>query len=410
MTLPAESGCFPLLDGLTVDEIAELVAEVARGPWAGGKDDRGLHADLIREIAELFDEPITVPRLAASLRVIRGRYAPDRETALTDVEFARLSGLVEQAGATERDRAEIHLLSTVLDALAPESATVPRPPRWSRLTIVATDADTRRKKALDRLLFHRVLRDLSGGRIRGHTVLMVAGAASLDLESLETMAREARRCGVPLVLLMEKLRDELTQLLGRSGSATIFMRLGNADEARAAATHIGRGHKLVLSRLTEQVGRSLTTGSAESVGAQDGEHIATTTTTGTTTSSERSTGMSRERHPDRFGLPMGHGPRTVHDGSTSGVSSSTSRAESVGRSRSRSWQTTVRYSAQVAGSTSETYGRTYDFHTEPTEFQDLAPTAFVLVEPGAAGRRVVMGDCNPGIALLDGLSLPPGRA
>ena len=43
----------------------------------------------------------------------------------------------------------------------------------------------------------------------------------------------------------------------------------------------------------------------------------------------------------------------------------------------------------------------YEFQVEPTALQSLAPTAFVLVEAGPTGRRVVMGDCNPGIVLLD---------
>ena len=37
----------------------------------------------------------------------------------------------------------------------------------------------------------------------------------------------------------------------------------------------------------------------------------------------------------------------------------------------------------------------------------MPPTAFVLVEPGPKGRRVVLGDCNPGITLLDKVAADP---
>jgi hypothetical protein len=48
-----------------------------------------------------------------------------------------------------------------------------------------------------------------------------------------------------------------------------------------------------------------------------------------------------------------------------------------------------------------TAARVYEFEVEPTALQGLAPTAFVMVENGMSGRRVVVGDCNPGTVLLD---------
>lgn len=408
-TLPRDGADVPLLEDLTSDQVAELVAEVARGPWPTAEDQRGLHADLLRTVTERLDAPVTARRLAAGLRTLRRIHSPGLDDALTDVEFARISEHVDSTGRTERVQAELHALTTVVDGLVTESAPGTAH-RWRHLTVVSTDADRRRKKHLDRLVFHRVLHDLTAGELRRGTVLMVAGTDSLDLESLEAMARQARRGGVRLVLFMEKLRDELTHLLGRSGSATIFMRLGNADEARVAAEHVGRGHRMLLSQLTTQVGDSFTQGDSEAVGTQDGENESTAVTRGTSTSSGTSSGESRQHEPDRFGLPpLGPGRRSSNTGTTSGVSSNTSRAETVGRSRSRTWQSTVNYSEQVTRSTGETYGRSYDFHTEPTEFQSLAPTAFVLVEPVSSGRRVVLGDCNPGISLLGQTAPPPVR-
>ncbi|MEE1743367.1 MULTISPECIES: hypothetical protein [unclassified Streptomyces] len=44
---------------------------------------------------------------------------------------------------------------------------------------------------------------------------------------------------------------------------------------------------------------------------------------------------------------------------------------------------------------------------EPTQIQALPATGLVLVETGPAGRRVVSGDCNPGINFLPRLSARP---
>jgi hypothetical protein len=79
-------------------------------------------------------------------------------------------------------------------------------------------------------------------------MLVVAGADRIGLAGLESLARQCRRVGVRLVLLLERPRGDLKELLGSSDSATILMRLGNAQDAAAAAEFIGRGHKMVLSQ------------------------------------------------------------------------------------------------------------------------------------------------------------------
>ncbi len=44
--------------------------------------------------------------------------------------------------------------------------------------------------------------------------------------------------------------------------------------------------------------------------------------------------------------------------------------------------------------------RVYEFSVEPTQIQQLPPTAFVLVDSSLGERRAALGDCNPGIVLL----------
>jgi hypothetical protein len=225
----------------------------------------------------------------------------------------------------------------------------------------------RRKDALDRVLFARTLHELRARRPgKAPDVLVVAGADHLGRESLEAMARQARRSGVRLVLLMERLRNELRELLGSSDSAAVLMRLGNAQDAAAAAEFIGRGHRFVLSQLTEQAGRTITEGAATSKGETDG----TTVTEGTT---------------------RGRGA----GGFTSGTS------KSLAESRTRSWQETANRSQAESTTTGETTSRVYEFAVEPTTIQSLPATAFILVESGGSGRRVALADCNPGTCLLD---------
>lgn len=404
--LPTEWDRIPQLHGLTPDEAVDLLAEVTRGPWPkpDRPDDRRLHADLIRTVAEQLDGPLTFRRIAAGLRVLLRTYHSGTEHVLADAEVDRLTDHVDGVGRTERVQSELHALTMMLSDLYADAqdATTADPLAAScALTVIETESSRRRKKALDRFLFHRILHDLSTGGIAAGTVLVVAGAENLDLESLEALARQARRAGIRLVLFMEKLRDEMSHLLGRSNSATIFMRLGNQDEALVAANHVGKGHTFVLSQLTEQVGRAFTEGDSQAVGTQDGESAGTVHTSGTTSGTGTSSGSSRQ-----IGAGGGN-PVTGNVGTNSSSSSSTSRAESLTRSRSRTWQQTLSYSSSLSDSSSTTTARSYDFEREPTEFQSLAQTAFILVEPTASGRRVLMGDCNPGISLLERTARTP---
>ena len=131
------------------------------------------------------------------------------------------------------------------------------------LTIVATfDNNRRRKEFTDHVLAQELVRALSNREPQG--VVVVAGADHLGLQTLEAITKYARRADVRLVLLIEHLRGELQQLMGGTDSATFLMCLRNHQEATTAADYIGRGFRFTLSQITEQVGRTLVTGGAES--------------------------------------------------------------------------------------------------------------------------------------------------
>ncbi|MCX5302930.1 MULTISPECIES: hypothetical protein [Streptomyces] len=362
--------------------------------------DTDLHAvdvSLIRTVARRLDAPLTYGRLAAGLAVLLRLYEPraDGSGPLAPHEVALLTEAVDSVGRGERRQNELHYVQEQLASLAgdcldadsldadtlaadtpagsPSAEVRDRPVhawwRPGRLTVLATEGPgPRRKDLADRILFFRLLHALRTRAFPpGTGTLVVAGADHLGREALEALDRQARAAGVRLVLLLEHLREGALHVAGGSGSATVFMRMGNGEEAKAAAEFIGREHSFTVNQLTRQVGETLTTGRGGSYGEQIGESFTRTT---------------------------GGGP---------GQGS----AHASGTSLSRSWQETVNSSAATSTTTGETTSRLYEFTVEPTRLQALPVTGLVLVEAAPDGRRVVFGDCNPAISRIPRVSPSP---
>ncbi len=361
-----------LLEGLSPQHVGEVIAEALTELRVGeGRAAQvvALDAELVTLVAGVLTAPVTFGRLAAGLRVLRSIYDAEHETWLSATEILRLNRLLDVVGSSESVREELRFLAGVLGLLSDRDAELGGNPLvWPRsgLSVIATSgASARSKDLLDRVVFHRVLHAVrAGDNAASRTVLAVAGVDHLGLTAVELLARHASRAGVRLILMLEHLRGEFTQLLGGGDSAAIVMRLGNAAEASAAADFVGRGHRFVLSQLTEQIGRSFTDGSSDTVG----DSVTSTTS-------------------DSF------------SGGSGSVSDSLSRAST--------WSRTTNWSESDSVSHSRTYARAYEYAVEPTTFQALPTTAFVLVETGEQGRRVIAGDCNPGIALLDRVATKP---
>jgi hypothetical protein len=372
-----------LLQGLARDDAAEVVASAVATirPPGEAAEQRVIDADILARVTGCLDEPLTFIRLAAALLVIRGHHLEAATSPLSAPEIRRLTEQIDLVGTTERVANALSTLSNLVGLLAAEERAaagdpVPEQPDWTApaLTVLtSTSAHARRKDFLDRVLFQRVVHEL---RIRppegGRDVLFVAGADHLGLQSVEAMAKHARRAGVRLVLMLEHLRDGLAQLLGGAGNATILMRMGNAAEARVAAEFIGRDHTFKVSQVTRQVGKSFTDGVSDSWSTQHG--------------SSDSSGVQRSKPKAARWYERKAG--TV--GTSAGAATT----------RSNSWQYTANWSNTDSESTSTTDARLYEFTVEPTQIQGLPPTAFIMVDTGPDGRRVLMGDCNPGITLL----------
>ncbi|MFE3558679.1 hypothetical protein ACFXKW_28040 [Streptomyces sp. NPDC059193] len=360
------------------DDLAESLAGALATMRPPGTDT-DLHTvdvTLIRTVARRLDPPLTYGRLAAGLAVLLRLYEPvaGGSGPLAPHEVARLTEAVDSVGQGERRQNELHYVKDQLESLAAAEQGVagdrPAAGWWSpgALTVLATDGlGPRLKDLADRVMFFRLIHALRTRTFPpGTGTLVVAGADHMGRDALEALARHARNARVRLVLILEHFREGNLHLAGGSSSATVFMRMGNGEEAKAAAEFIGRQHTFIVNQLTRQVGETLTTGRGSSYGEQFGE------------SSSFTSG----------GLKQG--------------SSSTS-----GTSLSRSWQESVNASTATSTTTGETNSRLYEFTVEPTQLQALPPTGLVLVEAAPGGRRVVFGDCNPGIGLMSRVSPQP---
>ncbi|WP_157513916.1 hypothetical protein [Nocardia concava] len=385
--LPRDTGRIGLLAGLTATEVAELIAEAVASRRGGRDDAVDLHsvdAELITTVATRLGAPLTFTRLDAGVRAVRSLYDPATESILTATETHALKTVAEKLAVSSRATDELQLVGNILGLLKEdETHGVPGDPMqvWPAdglATLTTASPHPRRKDALDRMVVARVLHELRAGSAAAGDVLVVAGADHLGLTTLETLSKQARRCGVRLVLMLEHLRDDAVKLLGGSDSATILMRMGNANEAAAGADYIGKGYQFVLSQLTEQTGQTLTHGTSDTSGD--------------------STSVS-----DSVGFHRGHS-----GGFIDGVAS-VSRSTSTSTSRTTSWSTSVSESTSDSSTAGTTQQRTYVYTVEPTTLQGLPPTAFILIDTDRTGRMIVAGDANPAIALLDKVAAEPRR-
>ncbi|MFJ3927520.1 hypothetical protein [Streptomyces sp. NPDC090022] len=384
----------------TPEELAEALAETfsTMRPPTADVDLHTMDVDLVQTVATLLPGPLTFARLAAGLRALLGRQEPgagagaaagagaeDGTGPLTPAEAEALARAAGSVARGERAQDELRYVRAQIDLIArAEQAeltgvTAAAADWWQpgRLTLLTTeDLVHRRKDLADRFAFFRLLHTLRKRPVApGTATVVIAGADHLGRQALESMARQARAAGVRLVLLLEHLREAALQVAGGSDSATVFMRLGNGEEARAAAQFIGQEHKFLVSRLTRQSGETFTESRGTSYGAGTGRQH--TAGTGGGTSPGRDWGASR----------------------------------SFSTALSRSWQQSTTTTATTAAGRSategETLGRVYEFTVEPVHLQGLPVTGLVLVESGPLGRRVSFGDCNPGIAFLPRLSARP---
>lgn len=334
--LPDQIGVSSLLDGLTPSDVKDVLIEAI-------SDDRVLDDRILTAVFEALQPNATLPRVHEALTVLLG--GPGRsgaeETARVRELFAedQLRRLHDRIQRLEAHLAHLTELPTGRQAAPAAQLTC--------FSITQRGSQLTTELVVD-LLAQWLIRSLKNVRPgRSPRTIVVAGADRLGARHLEQVAALCDSLGFRLVLLFRHLRDAGSALLG-GGRATVFMRLGNYEEAERAANFIGRGYRFELSRITTEHGES-------DMAAR------TTSTTG------------------EFLSPL---------------------TRRWGSSRTKAHSTSWNYA--------ETRQRVHELFVEPTHLQALPPTAFVLVQH-VADRQVlaVAADCNPDLLSLPRVSTLP---
>jgi hypothetical protein len=186
---------------------------------------------------------------------------------------------------------------------------------------------------------------------------------------------------VPLTLLFRHLRDDATALIG-GATATVYMRLGNHQEAEQGASFIGRHHYFTVSGWTA---------------TQGGEH-STSSTTGYSHGSSQSRGTTTTSGWSGDGL----WDQTASGGHT----------RSRDHGRSQEWSQSDTASDGASWSTAQNTQRVYEHAVEPAVLQHLPGNALLFPARGTASSGLLAVECDPQIITLPGAaaSLAPASS
>jgi hypothetical protein len=400
-------GDLPRLDlgtGLTGEALADVLA-VAAAPAADPARPPDLVPDraILERIARVLGDQPSIGQLTAGLRSLAQIGDPRddiRRGQISAAQAEAIAGLYGRAASgqviTERALGLEARLRT-LETLGSAPATLPPSP----LRVVALDraADVTHTQVLGAYVtaaLTHLLRRQPRGPAWQHT-LLVAGGEKLRGDLLDRLSDACEASGTGLVLTYRSLPAHIRERLGRGNAAVAFMRLGNADDAKAASEQIGTEHRFVVSQLTDTVGDSVSdTGSysyTSTVGTADSVAVSASESQG------RSHGQGHGQSWSGLGA---FAPRTASGHQESNWSEGTSESRSWTGSSNASTAWGLQTARAVAASTSaaRTSQRSREFLVELHELQQLPPSAMIVSYASAAGRRVVFADANPGILTL----------
>ena len=358
---------------------------------------------------------IGVRRVTAALRAIAEVGDPHADLAsglLTEREAGDLGTLFGRA-ATDRVVLERALAMEaqlrVLDGAGTDTVRLPR----SRLRVVALDrrASPQAATAISGFVVTALTRLISQEPATAgtaqvswrHTVFLL-GAERLRDDVLDRLvdACEAGRRG--LVLAYRSLPPHVRQRIGRGNAVVAFMRLGNADEAKAASEQIGTSHRFVLSQLTETVGTSVTDSLGGSYTSTVGDSASSASSASDSESRSTGTGLSRSAAPGVLPLP-GAASRSAQTGTSRSTSASGSLT--AGISTSTAWGLSTSRATGDSESLARSLQRSRELVVEPSELQRLPATAMIISHGDGAARRVLLADANPAIGALPVATLAP---
>jgi len=412
--LPADLPRCDLGLGLPREALADVlaVAAAAGGDPASPPDPSAVAQDtaILERIAEVLGGQPGVAELVAGLRALAQVGDPHeglRAGLLSEAQAESIAGLYGRAASGSVTERALALEARLGKLAGLGSATVRLPP--SRLRVLAVDAAAGLAQAqtlgsyLTAALTHLLRAQPGPGPAWQHTVL-VSGAETLRGDMLDRLSGACEATGTGLVLAYRSLPPHVRGRLGRGNAAVAFMRLGNADDARAASEQIGTEHRFVVAQLTDTVGASVT----DTAGHAYTSTVGTATSAGVSRSASQSSGQGGGRGASWAGFSL-FAPRTasVHGETSHSVTASDSVSLTEGINRGTAWgqQTALALGANRA--LAQASQRSREFLVEQHELQQLPPSAVIVSYASPAGRRVVLADANPGILGLPAATLHP---
>ncbi|GAA4099400.1 hypothetical protein [Actinomadura miaoliensis] len=378
--LPADLPRLDATRGLGPEALADVLSlVVGAGDEHGSTRDLSFDNSILERIIEVLRpvdprggaaEP-TIPQITAALRVLAQVGDPRddlRRGLLTDDQLERIATMF---GRDATDRIVVRRAWALeaqlrkLEKLATEPVRLPP----SRLHVLSMD---RRAGVLTNrilgtyvttALTHRIRQSPPGGRW-DHT-LFLCGAEKLRGDVLDRLVDACEATGTGLVLMYRSIPPHVRERLGRRGHAAVgFMRVGNPEDARVAADHIGAGQRLLVAEITDSAGETLSDDVA-------GEGYASTVAYARVRGDELT---------DPVWSPL---PAPAADDAA--------LAQVIGSATT--WGRTI--GAGGAGKQ-----RFRELLIEPHQLQELPPTAMVFTHAGGSGRRILLVDANPGIITL----------
>ncbi|WP_344839211.1 hypothetical protein, partial [Actinocorallia longicatena] len=357
--LPSDLKRLDLGARLTPDALADVLSQTvnATEPESTVRDASIDNSILERVIRVLGGTP-SVAQITAALRALAEVGDPRddlRAGLLTDAQLDAISHLF---GRTAADRVVLERAWTLESQLRTltdlGSDPVALPPAQLRVLSL----DRRSGVSTNRVLatyvtttLTHMIRQAPTSTPWSHTVFL-CGAEKLRGDVLDRLSDACETTGTGLVLMYRTIAPHVRERLGRGNSAVGFMRLGNADDAAAAAGYLGTESHLLLSELTETATPADPTDPYSSTVAY----------------ARRSSGGHALTEPVIRPSPP---PRALADAIATGT-----------------WPRTL--------TPPDGPGRSRELRPERRQLQDLPPTAMVFTH----ANTVHLVDANPGIMTL----------
>jgi hypothetical protein len=418
--LPSDGTGFELGTWLRPEALADVLALTAAAMDADGSADPIGDAALIGQVLWQLGPRASVAQVLAALRVLgQTGGARDRRDApqLSGDQAARLVGIfgrgaerlvIDRAWTLESRLRPLGPLCTptslVTDLPTPAPSRTGPPMRRLRVARLDRAVPVTVRRTLSNFLvvaLTQTLRQASVGRPWAHTILLL-GAEGLPGDVLDRLCDASAAARAGLVVAYRAMPAAVRERLGRGNAAVAFMRLGNAEDARAAAEQIGTEHRFVISQLTDTIGASLTS----TVG---GSYAMTAGVAESVADSGSVTWTTGRGHGRAAPGPLAGAGSSVNRevSNSSGITDSRSITEGV--SASTSWGWTTARAVATTSSLAGTLQRSRELVAEQHELQHLPHTAVLVCQAGAAGREVALADANPAIMALPGATLarPP---